>query len=176
MFGKVLVGIAVAVLTGGLVYGAINRTNVRSNEAGNGNFGGRLNENTNSRVEEQSAEGQGGGKGPEGGNLGYSGLGESPATGIEGWFEVTGTVTNVDPDSLQILASDNSTVEISRRPWWFAQDQSFSTIEGDEIILTGFLEGDEFETAIIRNLSTGVTISIRDETGRPLWAGNGGSK
>lgn len=174
MFGKVMVGIAIAVLTGGLVYGAINRTNVRGNETENGNFGNHLNANRNYQDGEVSTGGQGGGKGPGGGYLGNSETGESLATGIEGWFEVTGTVTSVNPDSLQILASDNSTVEISRRPWWFAQDQGFSTNEGDEIVLTGFMEGDEFETAKIKNLSNGFTISIRDETGRPLWAGNGG--
>jgi len=44
---------------------------------------------------------------------------------------------------------------------------------GDQVTLTGFYEGDTFEAAQISNATSGEAVSIRDDAGRPLWAGGG---
>lgn len=183
MIGKVLVGITIAVLTGGLVFGAINRTASRGNEIGNGYNSENLNGSGSLQKGDEYTRGLGNriSNVSEGrdtyfgeGIIGNAGTDLSLSTGIESWFELTGTVKSVDSDSLKILTSDNSVLEISRRPWWFAQEQGFSTTDGDDVLLTGFMDGDEFEMASIKNLSNGISTTIRDEAGIPLWAGSGG--
>ena len=39
--------------------------------------------------------------------------------------------------------------------------------------MTGFYEDGEFKAGTVENLTTGETIILRDETGRPMWAGAG---
>jgi hypothetical protein len=40
-------------------------------------------------------------------------------------------------------------------------------------MLVGFYEGDDFEVGQIDNATNGQTVLVRDENGRPLWAGRG---
>ena len=44
---------------------------------------------------------------------------------------------------------------------------------GDSVSLTGFYEDGDFEVGQIDDQTTGQTVSLRDESGRPLWAGRG---
>ena len=58
--------------------------------------------------------------------------------------------------------------------WWFAADAGFLAEIGDSIGLNGFYETvDTFEVSRIENLTNGIEVLIREENGRPLWAGNG---
>jgi hypothetical protein len=42
---------------------------------------------------------------------------------------------------------------------------------GDAVELEGFLENDEFEISYLANLTSGESLQIRDDSGRPLWSG-----
>jgi hypothetical protein len=64
-------------------------------------------------------------------------------------------------------------VLIENRPWWFAQEQGFVAAEGDELAIVGFYEDGAFEAGRLDNLTTGLSVPIREESGRPLWAGGG---
>jgi hypothetical protein len=64
-------------------------------------------------------------------------------------------------------------VVVENRPWWFAQEQGVEVQPGDGIVLTGFYEDGEFEVGEIKNLRSGQVVEIREESGRPLWAGGG---
>jgi len=107
------------------------------------------------------------------GYKGSDGAGTGLAVDASSWIEVTGTVTALETDLLQVKMTDGSLIELSRRAWWFALDQGFTAETGDQIKLTGFYEGDEFETAILNNLTKNIIVTIRDDNGRPLWAGRG---
>jgi hypothetical protein len=189
MIGKVIVGIAIAVLTGGLVIGAMNRTSSREADGNRFNTG----ENRSGSDEEPNSERFGGGlngsqaedglpntpryQGEQGGDRGLSGIETTEkgvAVGSDVWIQLPGTVTGIDPGLLQVRLEDGNLLEVSRRAWWYAQDQGFSASIGDQLTLTGFIEGDEFETTELENLTTGFSVSIRDENGKPLWAGKGG--
>ena len=189
MIGKVIVGIVIAIVTGGLVLGAVNRTASRDVESSRFN----AEEHEIGSLEVQNGDGYGEGRngeqgesygavtnGNQGDQAGFQSFesnesaGEGLAVDADGWSEVIGIVTSIDPDLLQIQLEDNSVIEISRRAWWFSQEQGFSASIGDQVNLTGFFEGDEFETAKLDNLTTGFSVAIRDENGRPLWAGKGG--
>ena len=40
-------------------------------------------------------------------------------------------------------------------------------------MLYGFYEGDDFEIGAIEDVTSGERVTLRDDTGRPLWAGRG---
>jgi hypothetical protein len=92
---------------------------------------------------------------------------------VDGWVKVNGSVATVDADALVIVTADGEQIEMIGRPWSFAQEQGFSADLSDNVTLTGFYEGDEFEVGAIDDASNGQTVLIRDTSGRPLWAGRG---
>jgi hypothetical protein len=113
---------------------------------------------------------------------GYSGEGREDAPGdgsstgqaqVDIWLQLHGAVVSVDADVLVIRIADGTQVSVENRPWWFAQEQGFSAQIGDEITLTGFYEDDAFEVGRIDDVTTGQTVLLRDEDGRPMWAGRG---
>jgi hypothetical protein len=92
---------------------------------------------------------------------------------VDGWLQLSGQVTAVDTDALSLLTTSGDEIIVEGRPWSFAQEQGFSTQTGEELTLTGFFEGEDFEVGQIENVSTGQTVVLRDESGRPMWAGRG---
>ena len=113
---------------------------------------------------------------------GYNGEGYPEATGygegtglaeVSEWVELSGTVTSVDASLMAVAMDNGMLVEMEGRPWTFAQEQGFAAAAGDGVMLTGFYENGEFEVGKLQNLTTGLSIAIRGETGRPLWAGGG---
>jgi hypothetical protein len=76
-------------------------------------------------------------------------------------------------DGLADETSDGGQVTVENRPWLFAQEQGFSAQVGDQVTLTGFYEGDEFEVGQITDSTNGKAVRLRDESGRPGWAGRG---
>jgi hypothetical protein len=92
---------------------------------------------------------------------------------VDAWLTLHGTVVSLDESSLVVQAADGEQVVVENRPWWFAQEQGFSAQPGDEVTLVGFYEDGEFEVGRLDNLSAGLTVPIREESGRPLWAGGG---
>ena len=51
--------------------------------------------------------------------------------------------------------------------------EGFALKVGDKVSVTGFHEDGEFKAGTVENLTTGQTLVLRDETGRPGWAGRG---
>jgi len=79
----------------------------------------------------------------------------------------------VDADTLVVQTAGGEQVTMENRPWWFAQEQGFSAQVGDQVTLVGFYEGDDFEVGRIDDATNGQKVLVRDENGRPLWAGRG---
>jgi|APSaa5957512622_1039677.scaffolds.fasta_scaffold86354_1 hypothetical protein len=91
---------------------------------------------------------------------------------VQEWVYLYGTVSDVDSSYLFITADDGTAIEVGGRPWSYIQSQAFLLETGSAIALQGFYETDDrFEIGVITNLSTGEDIAIRDQTGRPMWAG-----
>lgn len=102
--------------------------------------------------------------------------GDQTGTGqavVDEWLQIEGTVTAVDENTLTVQTDSGEIIVMENRSWWFAQDQNFAATVGDQLRLTGFYEDGGFEIGQMDNLSTGLTVLIRSETGRPLWAGGG---
>jgi hypothetical protein len=91
------------------------------------------------------------------------------------WQTLTGEVTAVAADLIMVTTESGEEIEIAGRPWRFAQESGFSVQLGDQLELSGFYENDSYEVAAIDDLISGAGVQIRDETGRPLWAGGPGN-
>jgi hypothetical protein len=127
-------------------------------------------------------DGNRGGYARDGNRGGYGGRGREDAPGdqtgtgqanVEEWLTLQGTVVSVDADVLVVQTVSGEQVTMENRPWWFAQEQGFSAQVGDQVTLIGFYEGDRFEVGQMDDITKGQTVLVRDENGRPLWAGRG---
>jgi hypothetical protein len=150
---------------GGLGNGAGNRGGEAAGPGGGGNGRGG--------GQGQGAAGKGGtgnGRGQgAGGVLTGEGTGlENPA---DTWITVSGTVVAFE-DELSVETAEGE-VEVGTGPAWFWDENGIALNAGDELVLYGFYEGDEFELGAIENVTTGEALTLRDEAGRPLWAGRG---
>jgi hypothetical protein len=121
-------------------------------------------------------QGQGGGGQAGYGDDGSAGAPGQPATGlaqVSEWVSVEGTVASVDSSALVVDLNDGHQFVVEGRPWQFAQEAGLSVKAEDQITVTGFYEDGEFKVGQIENASSGQSILIREESGRPLWAGHG---
>jgi hypothetical protein len=88
------------------------------------------------------------------------------------WFTLEGQVVDLDSTSLLITVPGQEDLEIAGRAWIFAQEAGFTLQPGDDLLLTGFFETEnQFEVSRIQNQSTDEVLFLRDESGRPMWAG-----
>ena len=185
MLKKVIGGTLLTGLIGVLVFGAINRTLDKTGKVaeaqGQGYGRGRSTEalydtgglsqdgaGPNSAQRDQASR-------PEWAGAGRNRTdqtGNSQAQ-IAAWLQLLGSVVSVDADALVIQTADGEQIAVENRPWSFAQEQGFSAKLNDELTLTGFYEGEEFEVGRIEDATNGQTVVLRDESGRPMWAGRG---
>lgn len=121
-----------------------------------------------------AAQGQGafGGAGAFDGSGRNSGAGQGRNETVRAPFEwetLTGKVTAIDGDVTIQTAEGEALVGMGPS----AYREGFDLAVGDEITVVGFHEDGEFKAGSVENLTTGETITLRDETGRPIWAGRG---
>jgi hypothetical protein len=150
---------------GGKGYGAEN-TPGQGAGGGNGRGNGAATAPGNGNGQ-GSGQGAGGGKGnsgePKGSGEGY------PATE---WVTVDGEVIARVDDELTIQTADGEMV-VHLGPEWYWEAEGIALEAGDSVEVTGFYEGDEFEVARVENTTTGESVTLRDDSGRPMWAGRG---
>lgn len=130
----------------------------------------------------ETVEGQGPGTGPSRGQGGYDGEGRTDVPGdgtgtgqaqVDEWVTLNGTVQSATADEMIVSTSDGQEIVVDGRAWRFAQELGFMAQAGDSISLLGFYEDGDFEIGGIDDLTSGQSVSLRDESGRPLWAGRG---
>jgi len=138
--------------------------------SGNGRGNGVANASDNGAgLGNGNGQGAGGGKGNSEESKG-SGEGYAATE----WLTVSGEVIGLLDDELTIQAAEGEMV-VHLGPEWYWEAEGIALDPGDEVEVTGFYEGDEFETARIENLTTGESVTLRDDSGRPMWAGHGRS-
>ena len=122
--------------------------------------------------------GQGQGRGNAGSGAGaYDGSGQNSGAGqgrnetvrIVEWETLTGKVIVVDGEITIQTTEGQVLVGMGQS----AYREGFALEVGDEITVVGFHEDGEFKAGTVENLTTGETIVLRDETGRPMWSGQG---
>ena len=151
-------------LVGVLVFGAVNRTRAKTNQE-LGLLSGEGDEYTGSQS-------RGGGRNA-GDPLVEDGEHVADVAAAD-WVDESGTVAWFDSTSLWIQLGGDLMLEIEGRAWRFAQESGYSPGEGNQVEIRGFYEDDEFEVSMIRDLTSGQVVFLRDDTGRPLWSGRSG--
>ncbi len=171
MLKKVLVGAFVLVMVGAMVTGIVQlvnpteHTQVEHERKGDGRqaVAETLREEPLGRgqVPEQ---GQGSGRGqPPGAN---------PRVIAADWEMLEGVVVETT-DELVIKTDSDRTVQVGLGPSEYRESQEFALQVGERVRVAGYLEDGEFKAGQVQNLDTGVSIVLRDESGRPMWAGQG---
>ena len=200
MLQKIVVGTLVAALSGVLVVGAINRTDAKSEQVAQEhevNSGRLAREEDREPIQQsQGQQGQGnraayaetdtlenasrgGGQGrlSEGASGNWQ---EDTSRGGEGsasvaeWLEVVGTVVSMNEEELVLQLEDGKEMVIECKSWTYALELGFTTEIGNELKLYGFYEGEEFEVGGFEDLTTQLLTMVREESGRPFWAGGSG--
>jgi hypothetical protein len=93
------------------------------------------------------------------------------AAEAQAWQTVEGVV--LETTELVIETADGQTLQIGLGPSHYRESQGFVLEVGDEVRASGFLEEGEFKAAQVENLDSGESITLRDTSGRPMWAGRG---
>lgn len=190
MVKKIVLGLLMVAFSGVLVAGALMRTNAKNDSAGSGEAraseagqtmsDGNGRGSANRNEQDPGAQGQRyrGGQGAARDTAAQAGAGARQNGGQaeqHDWLVVTGSVATSDGTQLVLVQSDGTQVVIEGRAWRYAQEQGFATQVGDIVTLTGFYESaDVFSAAVIADETSGQSVTVRDESGRPLWAGQGG--
>ena len=118
--------------------------------------------------------GRGGGRGQSnatGERLGRNA--NSPVEHEAGALETVRGVVIVSDSEILVRTGDGSEVLVGLGQAWYREQANFTVAVGDEVSVVGFHEDGEFKAVTVENLSTGASITLRDATGRPAWAGQG---
>ena len=120
---------------------------------------------------EEASDGHGVGAGSRE-PLGAASAGEEHA---KDWETLVGVVLSLDGDLL-LQTSSGDEVLVGLGPLTYEARADFALAVGDELSVLGYHEDGEFKAGTVENLTAGQTLLLRDETGRPMWAGNGQRK
>lgn len=182
MFKKILMWSMFAGVVGLLVFGAVVRTEAKtevSSSRVDAGSGGRdsdsLGQGTGGGAQSQQ-DGQGAGR-SAGGSRGSeyaSGTGEEvylAADEDHEFIQLVGTVSRLDSESLWIELDQAEPLEVTGRAYRFILESGFPISVGDQVELEGFFEDGEFEVSWILDQTAGEDLRVRDDAGRPLWSG-----
>lgn len=146
--------------------------------------GQNLNQSEGRGQSQQDGGGQGqqdGGQGwrggqddPEDASVRGRGAGGNSQAEVQAWQTIEGLVTSIDDEQMSVM-TEAGQVEVTGRSWRFAQEQGFAARIGDQVRVIGFDEDGDFEAGQIINLTSQQQVQMREESGRPAWAGGGGS-
>jgi len=96
------------------------------------------------------------------------------AQGVQ-WTTLQGNVIGVSQFAMSVQTPTGEKVIIENRPWSFALEQGFTAKVGDQLKMNGFYQNGLFEIGQMQNLTNGSAVQVRDQSGRPGWAGRGNS-
>lgn len=86
------------------------------------------------------------------------------------WQTMEGVVVSIDQGQMTVRTAAGD-IQVIDRPWDYAQSAGFTAQKGDAVSMTGFYEDGTFE---VGTLAAGdMLVQIREESGRPMWAGGG---
>jgi len=184
MWKKIVLGALLVGLIGVLIAGGVVRTNAKAGEGAANEYGGR-GRSAEARATAADDGGQYGGRWAQGEQAvtdGGQGGGRStteaePASQAdvtaEDWLTVQGKVVSVADDLVEIQTAAGEVIPFEGRPLSFAQEKGFGLQVGDAVKLAGFDEDGEFKIGQVTSLGSSASITLRDASGRPGWAGRG---
>lgn len=142
-----------------------------SSQAGQGGGQGRGQQTTPQGGEQTGrSSGQAGQGGGQGARQGGSGAADAPLAEEVVAETLEGTV--VETIEL-VIDTGEQTVQIGLGPSFYREEQGFVLEIGEQVQVSGFYEDGEFKAQQVTKLATGESITLRDNYGRPMWAGRG---
>jgi hypothetical protein len=198
MFKKIIVGALLIGVIGVLIAGAVTRTNAKNGE-GAGETGrrglatefvataGDVQGNGGRWAQNEATEQARGGQG-NGGRWAQNGAAEQAQGGQDSgtlngvsqadvqpaeWRTIQGIVVSAADDLVEIKSTTGEVIPFEGQPLRYALEQGFSLEAGDAVALGGFDEDGEFKIGKVESLGNGMSITLRDASGRPGWAGRG---
>lgn len=172
MVKKIVFGVILTALVVGLVYGGIYRTAARLQTESEPRSQGQR--NIKAQGEDLAGQSGGGSRGQGGNGRNDAYGGNLPNQGLLSGESVSysAVVVESNSDHLLLRAENGTEILIEGRAWRYAHESGFTASVNQSLKLTGFPDEDgQFEVSWISNLNTGVSVFIRDEDGRPNWAG-----
>jgi hypothetical protein len=179
MFKKIFAGALLIGVIGILIAGAVTRTNAKSGEAvGEAGRRGRTTEFVATASDVQGNGGrwaQNGAAGQAQGGQGSGTLNGVPQADVQpaDWLTVQGTVVSVADDLVEIKSMTGEVIPFEGQALRYALEQGFSLEAGDAVSVGGFDEDGEFKIGRVESLGNGMSVTLRDASGRPGWAGRG---
>lgn len=90
------------------------------------------------------------------------------------WETVQGVV--IEADSELLLETSEGELLVGLGQAFYREEQGFEIAAGDEVMVKGYVEDDEFKAGTVENLTTEESIVLRDDFGRPMWSGRGNNQ
>ena len=134
-------------------------------------------ENAVSVSPQNAIDARGTGQGRRAGGNRQAETGSEPLVLAEEQFSdlvsLQGSITSVDLAEAVLINTESGQIVLEGRALSFAVSQGFTAQEGDEVLVSGFYEGEDFEIVQLNNQTSQQIIQLREPSGRPLWAGGG---
>jgi hypothetical protein len=92
---------------------------------------------------------------------------------VEEWLTLTGQVVSVDTSDLTLQTDDGQTLTVGLGPEWFWSEQGVTVAPGERVTVRAFEEGGEIKVGQIILETSGTVLQLRNDDGRPMWAGRG---
>ncbi len=97
----------------------------------------------------------------------------TPQANVTAYETLTGVVQNFDGVGISLTTTDGAAVWVQFGQSRYVSAQGVTFNVGDNVTVTGFYENGQFQASTVVNTTTGQTLTLRDASGRPLWAGGG---
>ncbi len=97
----------------------------------------------------------------------------NPQVQVDEWITLTGTLVAYQGAMMTMSTPEGDLITFQTGKPSFLASQGVTFQVGDEVSVTGFWQDDKFQAGDITQLSTGMTVFLRDPNGRPLWGGPG---
>ena len=98
-----------------------------------------------------------------------------PQAQVDEWVTLEGTLMSFQGGNMTMSTAEGEIIAFQTGQPRFFAEQGVTFNVGDEIVVVGFFEGEQFTAGDITQVETGLRVMLRDPNGRPLWAGPGGN-
>jgi hypothetical protein len=98
----------------------------------------------------------------------------APQASVGDPWTASGTITTLDTIGFTLSASDGVSYYVELGPASYWQAQGVTLAVGDSVTVNGYASAGQYHAGTV-TLSSGQTLTLRDQVGRPLWSGGAGN-
>jgi len=95
-----------------------------------------------------------------------------PQNGLTEWVSFQGTVSDYAPPSFNLLTADGQTIPVEIGNITYLSNLGLELQNGAQVLVQGFWDASgSVAVGQLTLVDSGLTFTLRDELGRPLWSG-----